>query len=132
MKQLLILYDLIMFLAFAWFPLAVLMDVATDVARHRYAMLLIEMYAGVGFAVLCAVLLRWWFKKPARATWFTLAVGISSLTPQYTYCYKLLVGGSLLAPEQMYPVALIFSVSYLLFIKGLRGLRHKQDPQNKQ
>ena len=41
-KQLLILYDLIMFLAFAWFPVAVLMGVATDITKHRYATVLIE------------------------------------------------------------------------------------------
>ena len=111
------LFDLTMFFAFAWFQGITLLCFMADLGRSPQSMFLLEVFAVAGIIVLLMVILRWWFRWPARVTWATLAVGVSSLLPIFTFLYKYLTGGSLQNPIYAYPEMLIILFDTILLLK---------------
>lgn len=127
MKVLLLLYDFIIALAFVCFPPTTLLCVVMDMQHLPETTLVIRLYAITSVIVIYMVMLRWWYKLPGPATWFTLSVGVMSLIPLYSFIYRDLLHGSLRDDGHMFPVLMLFFMSFLLCMRGRRILRPPAD-----
>ena len=127
MKALLLCYDLIIGLAFVCSPPTTLLSVVMDMQHRPETTFVIRMYAITSVVVIYMVMLRWWYKLPAPATWFTLSVGMMSLIPLYSFMYRDLLHGSLRDDGHIFPVLTFFFISFLLCVKGRHSLRPPTD-----